>query len=228
MKSALLCVLLASTTIPAFASAQVSLGVRAGYSIPAGDAYENPGFGTFKQNDLAKGSIPVQLDASWRFSRSLSAGLYYGYGFGTEGTKLKTLCATPGSTCDSPSTSRYGVQAAFTFPMILVEPWIGLSAGVQTATFKVKNFVYGFIPPSTVLSADLKGTLRGWEVTVEGGADFRVLGPLAIGPFASVGFGQYTVQDVSLSDQGKVAGGGVTNAKTHEWITLGLRGRFDI
>jgi hypothetical protein len=228
MKSALLCVLLATTIVPAAASAQVSLGVRASYAIPAGDAYENPGFGTFKQTDLAKGAIPIQFDASWRFSPALSAGLYYGYGFGTAGAKLKSLCATPGSTCDSPTTSRYGVQAAFTFPMIFLEPWIGLSAGVQTASFKVKNFVYGFVPPSTVLSSDLKGTLRGWEVAVEGGADFRVLGPLAIGPFASVGFGKYTVQDVSLSDQGKVAGGGVDNAKTHEWISIGVRGRFDI
>jgi opacity protein-like surface antigen len=232
MKKALLGVLIASTILPGVAAAQVSLGVRAGYAIPAGDAYEASGFGSFKQNDLAKGAVALQVDASWRFSSSLSAGLYYGYGLGTAGSKLKTFCSTPGASCDSPTTSRYGVQAAYTLGLGLpIDPWIGVSAGLQTASFKVKNFIYGvnpFTAPPTPLVADLKGTLRGWEAGVEGGVDFRLIGPVVIGPFVSVGIGQYTVQDVSLSDQGKVKGGGVDTAKTHEWITLGLRGRFDI
>jgi hypothetical protein len=40
--------------------------------------------------------------------------------------------------------------------------------------------------------------------------------------------GQYTVQHVTLSDQGTVAGGGVDSAKTHRWLTLGVRGRYDL
>ena len=94
----------------------------------------------------------------------------------------------------------------------------------------MKSFLYGFIPgaPPTLLTADLEGTFRGWNGQVEGGADYR-LGPnLVVGPLLSLGIGQYRVQHVTLSGQGTVAGGGVDTPKTHEWITIGLRGRFDL
>jgi len=94
----------------------------------------------------------------------------------------------------------------------------------------VKGFVYGAIPgtPPTPLVADLEGTLRGWEATVGGGVDHRLSNAFVVGPFLSVGVGQYTVQHVTLSDQGTVAGGGVDSAKTHQWVNLGVRGRFDL
>jgi opacity protein-like surface antigen len=229
MKNSLLGLLLAAILLPAVASAQVSFGLRTGYSIPAGDAYEQSGFGTFKQSDLAKGVVPIQVDASWRFTPALSAGLYYGYGFGQIGTKLSQMCSTPGASCDKPTFLRYGVQAAYALGSTgPVEPWLGLALGLESASFKVKNFVYGFIPPATVLAADLDDTLTGWNAQIEGGADFVVTPALRVGPLLAVGIGQYRVQHVTLSDQGTVAGGGVDTAKTHEWITIGVRGRFDI
>jgi len=223
--------ILAVLALPALASAQVSLGMRASYGIPAGDAYEQSGFGTFKQSGLAKGQVPLQLDATWRFSPTLSAGLYVAYGVGQAGSKLKDLCATDGSSCDSPSTLRYGVQGAYAFPTDgHIDPWLGLAAGLESASFGVKNFIYGVIPgaPPTVLSADLKGTLRGWDAALEGGLDYRVTQNVAVGPLLSFGVGQYRVEHVTLSDQGTVAGGGVDNPKTHQWLTFGVRGRFDL
>ena len=229
MTKALRILLLALLAVPTLATAQVSLGLRAGYAIPAGDAYEVPGFGSFKEKDLAKGMVPLQLDAMWRFSPALSAGLYFGYGFGQAGTQLKSLCATAGSSCDSPTFMRYGVQAAYGFgPQGPVEPWLGLGAGIESASFKVKHFVYGFIPPSTVLAADLDGTFRGWNAQLEGGVDWRLGPSFVAGPLLAVGVGQYRVQEVKLSGQGTVSGGGVDNPKTHEWITIGVRGRFDL
>lgn len=220
--------LIAILAFPAVASAQFSLGLRAGYAIPAGDAYEQSGFGVFKQKDLAKSAIPIQIDASWRFTPALSAGLYFGYAFGQTGTKLKEMCSTAGASCDSPSFMRYGVQAAWSFmPGEMIDPWVGVAAGIESASFAVKNFMYGFIPPSTPLVADLDGTLRGWEARAEVGADYR-RGAWAAGPYFSFGVGQYRVQHVTLSGQGTVAGGSVDSAQTHEWFTLGLRGRFDL
>jgi len=231
MKRLMLAALLAALAVPTLASAQLSLGLRAGYGFPMGDAYEQSGFGTFKQSGLAKGQVPLQADASWRLGDRLSAGLYYGYGFGQSGSKLKELCSTPGASCDSPSFTRFGAQAAYAFTGgATVEPWLGLSIGLQSASFKVKNFVYGVIPgpTPTPLTSDLKGTLRGWEAGLEGGADYRVSSAFLVGPFLSFACGQYTVEDVSIAALGNVAGGGVTNAKTHQWLTLGVRGRYDL
>jgi len=223
--------LVALLAVPSLAVAQVSLGLRAGYTFPAGDAYEQTGLGTFKQSDLVKSVIPLQLDASWRFNKSLSAGLYFAYGFGQAGTKLSDMCSTPGASCDSPTTMHYGAQVAYTLDSAgAAAPWFGLGVGMQSASFKVKGFMYGAIPgtPPIPLTADLDGTLRGWEGRVEGGADFRVSPSFLVGPLLTIGFGQYRVQDITLSGQGTVAGGGVDSPKMHELFTLGVRGRFDL
>jgi opacity protein-like surface antigen len=223
--------LLAVLLVPTLAMAQVSLGLRAGYAIPAGEAYEQSGFGTFAQKDLVKGAIPLQLDASWRFTPALSAGLYVTYGFGQAGSKLKEMCSTPGASCTNPTTLSYGVQAAYGFQTGgSIEPWIGLGAGIQQASFKVKGFIYGLssVAPPVPLMSDLSGTLRGWEGRLEGGADFRVGSALRVGPVLTVGFGQYRVEDVSISALGTVAAGGVDSPKTHELITIGLRGTYDL
>lgn len=231
MKTTLRATLLAILLAPALASAQVSLGLRAGYGLPFGDAYEQSGFGTFKQEDLAKALVPLQLDATWRFTPAFSAGVYVSYGFGQAGSKLKELCATPGSSCTDPAVVRYGLQAAYAFETAgAFDPWLGLTFGLEQASFGVNNFVYAVIPgaPPTILSSDLDGKLRGWEAGLEGGVDYRLSPAFVVGPFVSFSVGQYTVEDISLADQGTVAGGGVDTAKTHEWLTFGLRGRFDL
>ena len=231
MTSTRLFALFALLALPGLASAQASIGMRASYGLPAGDAYEQSGFGTFKQSGLAKGQVPLQLDATWRFGKALSAGLYLAYGFGSAGSKLKELCATPGASCDRPSTLRYGVQGAYTFSDGgRADPWLGLAAGVESASFAVKNFVYGVLPgpPPSPLDGDLEGTLRGWDAALEGGFDHRLTGNVVVGPVLSYGVGQYRVEDVTITGLGKVAGGGVDNAKTHQWFTFGLRGRFDL
>lgn len=232
MKAALLGLVLGTVLVPSLTLAQVGLGARAGWGFPAGDAYESSGFGTFKQSGLASGVVVLQVDATWRFTEALSGGLYYGYGIGRSGSKLKNLCSTQAASCDSPTTARYGVEAAYAFMQGgQVEPWVGLSAGLQSASFRVKNFVYGVntgTSPPTPLASTLKGTLRGWEAALEGGADYRLGKEFVVGPLVAIGVGQYTVEDVKVDALGKVAGGGVDNPKTHEWITLGLRGRFDL
>jgi outer membrane protein W len=221
MKKMLLATTLGLLFLPSLTVAQVSLGLRASYAIPAGDAYEHNGIGTsgsLSQSGLARRLVPVQLDASWRFSQRLSAGLYYAYGFGQSGGDL---CATAAASCDSPNVFRYGVQAAFAFSNHgRADPWVGLSAGLESAWFKVKN--YGLA--GTV--GDLNATLRGWDAAASIGVDHRMSNALVLGPVLSLNIGQYTVQHVTLADQAAV--GGIQNVKTHEWLAFGVRGRFDI
>jgi hypothetical protein len=217
--------LLASLVLPSLATAQVSLGLRAGYAFPAGDAYDFSGVGTFKQKEFAKGMVPLQLEAAWRFTPAVSAGLYYSYGFGITGSKLDELCSTPGATCDRPVFQRFGVAATYrTVPMAGIAPWASLGAGMEIGSFKVKQFAYNLAP---FLTADLDGTFRGWNANVGLGADWA-MGKAAIGPYVQLDVGQYTVQHVTLAGQGTVAGGGIASPKTHEWITIGLRGTFDL
>ncbi|HET9552280.1 MAG TPA: hypothetical protein VFP50_04875 [Anaeromyxobacteraceae bacterium] len=221
----------AALLAPDAGQAQVSLGLRAGYSIPMGDAFEASAIGTtFKQKDLFKGEIPLQVDASWRFTKAVSAGLYYAYSFAVKGSQLKQFCDLPGASCSGLYEMSVGAQAALRLPpQGALEPWVGAGAGLQIAHFKVKGFTFpNPIPPPATISGDLDGTLRGWEGRVEAGAAYRLTGQFAVGPYVQLLFGQYRVQDITLGALGTVAGGGVDSPKTHELVTLGLRGTFDL
>lgn len=219
--------------LPPRSMAQVTVGFRAGYAIPTGDAANVAGFGSFKEKDLYAGVVPLQIEASWRFTPALSAGLYYSYGFATKGSQLDTLVCANASSCSGLYQMRLGAQAAWSFgPQGPVEPWVGLGAGWEAAHFEAKNasFPTGAPPPFDRTPPDtLSGTLRGWELSFQGGADWRASPALALGPFVSVQVGQYRVQDVRYLAPGTVPGnGGIPSAKAHEFITLGVRGKFDI
>ena len=225
MITALRASLLVLLALPAFAQAQLSLGLRAGYAFPAGDAYDFAGMGTFEQKEFAKGLVPVQIDAAWRLTPGISAGLYYSYGLGVTGSKLEDLCSTSGASCERPAVQRFGAMASYRLgAMSGVRPWASLGLGMEIASFKVNEFAYNASP---FLTDDMEGTFRGWNANLGVGADWA-FGMAAIGPFAQLDVAQYTVQHVTISGQGTVAGGGVDSPQTHEWITVGLRGTFDL
>jgi outer membrane protein len=233
MRKASLLAVAALALLPTRSPAQVTVGLRAGYSIPTGDAANVAGFGSFKEKDLYAGLVPLQVEASWRITPALSAGLYWSYGFGTKGSQLDALVCSNASSCSGLYDMRLGAQAAWSFgPTGPVEPWIGLGAGWEAAHFEAKNasFPTGAPPPFDRTPPDeLGGTLRGWELSLQGGVDWRATSALALGPFVQVQVGQCRVQDVTYLGPGTVPGnGGIPNAKAHEFITLGVRGKFDI
>jgi hypothetical protein len=216
----------AALVAPAAGRAQVSFGLRAGYAFPVGDALSNGAVGeSFKESDLYRGVIPLQIEAFWRITPSLSAGLYGSYGYGFEGKQLRDFCDTPGASCPAPIDWRYGAQAAWSFgPQGPVEPWVGLGGGMRIAHFKVRGFSTLLSP----VSGDLDGSLRGWELNLQGGADWRLSPRVVAGPYVQAAVGQYRVQDISFGSLGTVAGGAVDSPQTHGFVTVGLRGRFDL
>lgn len=209
--------------LPAVPAAQVSIGLRAGYGIPLGDAYLDPLGQSFSEKGVVKGVIPLQAEASFRLTEDLSAGLYGSYGLGARGSQLSDYCNQPGASCSTPYQLRYGAQVTWSFLSLgPARLWTGIGGGVESVHFKVKNFsIVG-------VSGDLEGTLRGWEVNLQGGVDWKVTSSVAAGPYLQAGIGQYRVQDISLGAMGTVAGGGIDSPLTHGFVTIGARGRFDI
>lgn len=232
-RSSLLGLAAALALFPAPHRAQVVLGLRAGYAFPTGEAAGIGGFGTFKERDLYGGAIPIQVEASWRFNPSFSAGPYLSYGFAWPGSQLKSVVCDQATSCTGLADIRVGAQAAWSFGLLgPVEPWIGFGAGWETAHFGARNasFPTGLPPPNDRTPPDkLEGSLRGWEISLQGGADWKASPSLAVGPFIQVQVGQYRVQDVRYLAPGTVPGnGGIPTVKSHQFVVVGARGKFEI
>jgi hypothetical protein len=216
---------------PVPAHAQASLALRAGYAVPFGDAANVGGFGAFTQRELFARQLPVQLDASWRITPAFWAGLYAGYGFASAGSQLQALICNSASSCTGLRDLHVGARAEWRFGRVGgAQPWVGLTGGLESAHFKAvgATFPTGQAPPApATVSGNLEGSLRGWEVGVEAGADWRVSSALAVGPFLQLQLGQYRVQDItfvfSVPGNGEIPAG-----KPHELFTLGLRARADL
>ena len=184
----------------------LKLGVGLGYSIPFGDASKGE-----KLSDVAAGEVPVELELSYRFTHAISAGVYGGYGFGlvssssVEGVKASDVI-------DSITTWRFGVQGEYEFQKLgPAIPYAGLRVGYVTESVKQKN-------------GGGTSSASGWEyLTVLAGADFEVAKELAVGPFASFAFGQYTT---AKSADGSSASIPSSDQTMHEWLTIGVRGAF--
>ncbi|HEY6097871.1 MAG TPA: hypothetical protein VIW03_00480 [Anaeromyxobacter sp.] len=197
------CLLLAglAALLPAAARADWLLGARTGFALPLGESDANA-----SMSDLVKGQVPLQVEVAYRF-RQLTLGGYFSYGFGALGGPAKTLCE-PGKPCSSTSLRLGGeLDWSFSRPLRRWEPWIGAGIGYESITLRRTTSL----------------TVSGSEFLIlQGGVDWRLGAAGSIGPFASFSFGTYTNFD------GDAGSGPIMDRRTHEWLTVGVRGRFDL
>jgi hypothetical protein len=195
----------------------VELGLRSGYAIPLGNAVG--GNGNNALSNTVSGVVPIWIDAGYRLNPSLMIGAYFQYGIGfvpgTAGSGQVT-CATPGISC-SANDLMFGVQAHYHFmPDATFDPWAGLGVG-----YEILN-----------LSASANGTSAGQSVNgfqfvnVQAGGDYKVMPNFGVGPFVMFSLGQYS--NCSLSGAASSSTCTIPQTAMHEWLTLGVRGVYDI
>lgn len=186
----------------------VMLGLRLGYGIPMGKAAGGADGGNL--SDGISGQIPIQLDLGYMVTPNLMLGLYGQYSFGMLGKQVSDSCDANQVDC-SASGIRVGVQGQYHFsPSEAINPWLGLGIGYEWNTISMS---------SNGVSADSK--YSGFEfATLQGGADFRVLPNLGVGPFVSFSLGEFS----SASALGRDVD--IQEKAIHEWLTLGVRGAF--
>lgn len=183
---------------PTLASAQLSLGARLAYGLAMGEAAEGGDLA-----DFAKSQIPIQLDVGYRVTPALTIGGYFAYGFANLGDDLE---------CDDCSgrVYRLGVQLDYAFKGGSMTPWVG--GGIGYEWLKLKDD-----------ATDDEITLSGFEyLNLQGGLDWKVADKFSVGPFALFSIAQYS----------KASEGGedfdIDNKAMHQWLQLGIRGRFDL
>jgi len=194
---------------PTLASAQLSLGARLGYGFAMGEVMEEGDLG-----DIVKAQIPLQLDVGYRVTPALTLGGYFAYGFGRIGDDIMGLgdvCDQDGVDCSS-RVYRLGVQIDYAFKGPSMTPWVGAGFGYEWAKFKAEAG-----------AEELEITFKGFEfLNLQGGVDWKVADKLSVGPFAMVSIGQYSTGAIDGDDED------IENKGLHQWLQLGVRGRFDL
>jgi len=191
---------LAAVVVPTASQAQFTLGARLGYGIPMGDVAKDA-----KLSDWAKGQIPIQLDAMYKLTPDISVGAYFSYAFGLLNSDISDFCDATNTDC-SFSVWRAGIQGAYSFARVspTFVPWLGVGIGWENAT------------------ADFGGgsfDTNGFEfLNLQGGADYSVSKQLAVGPYVQFSLGQFSKSD----------GEDIPDKAMHEWLSFGIRGKFDL
>lgn len=208
--------------LPTASQAQFGLGLRLGYGVPGGDIMKGTGGATNpKYTDAIKSSMPFQLDAMFKTSRTTAAGLYLGYASNTVGGQSKADCNASGDKCSS-YTFRAGLQ--FTGDLLdlgFISLWGGVGTGYESFNFKQEG---GGIKQEI--------QLRGWEwATISAGADIHPMPLISAGLFVSYGFGQFRVASAKITGPGGSIEGtsGIgSNKATHNMFQIGLRGMLNL
>jgi hypothetical protein len=185
-----------------------SLGLRTGYSIAMGSAVSG-----VSNSDLNGGMMPFWLDAGYRFNPNLYVGGFFQYGL----TSPPNHGCGPASSCDG-SDLRGGIDATWSFmPSQTADPWLGLGIGYETARVYV----------SDLSNTETSYIYHGFQyLDIQGGLDLRVVKQLPFGPFFDLSFGQYSKE--SHTDANGNSSDVPMQSTLHEWLTLGIRGRFDL
>jgi outer membrane protein W len=193
----------------------LEIGLRSGYAIPLGNSVG--GAGNNSLSNTVNGVIPIWVDAGYRLNPNIYVGAFFQYGIGLVNSSAfvaqATTCGTVAVSC-SANDLMFGVDAHYHFmPDGSFDPYAGIGVG-----YEILN-----------LSASQGGNsfslgLNGFQfVNLQLGADYKAMPNLGIGPFVMFSLGQYGNCSTSL-------GGTCTLPQTsmHEWLTLGVRGAYDI
>ncbi|MFO0581631.1 MAG: Ig-like domain-containing protein [Anaeromyxobacter sp.] len=201
---------LAVVVTPGLAAAQVEVGARLGLGLPVGDAVKSAPL----SRELSW-QLPIQLEAEARPFKKLPAlavGGYLGYGVGGVGDVCVSSASCSGHTLD------LGVQATWHFPIVKklgASPWAGAGLG------------YGWAADEVSIGGDERTVkLRGPQLRLMGGAEWRLRDRFAVGPFVQCGIGRYGWLEVS-SPLG-TSSGAPPDAALHAWLGFGVRGAFEV
>jgi hypothetical protein len=189
----------------------IEVGLRTGYAIPVGNIQQS-----MPLADPVIGTIPIWIDAGYRFHPNAMIGAFFQYGIGlVNGGKGEGRICGGGSDC-SASDMLFGVQFHYhLLPDQTIDPWGGVGFGYE---------ILGLDDPGTANSAGVGGTsYSGFQfVNLQIGADYKFKPNLGVGPFMMFSLGEYSRCSYTSSGNCTIPSGAM-----HEWLTLGIRVAYE-
>jgi hypothetical protein len=209
------------------------VGLRVGYSIPLGSidgdsaspynsvlptffkgaASTEDGMGT-----LFSGRVPIWADVGYRINSHFLVGGFLEYGVvALSGAASQACGGCPARDWTTGLEAQYHV-----LPEERFDPWVGLGVGYEWVNVGRSG------PFNPTVSLD------GWQFSLQSGVDYKPMTSLGIGPFVALAFGAYaneqgtTWRDVNGPMAFHTGPNFDHQTTVHEWLTLGLRGGYDI
>jgi hypothetical protein len=197
----------------------IEIAIASGYMIPLGSA---DGASTDSMSNFMNGAVPLRVEAGWRFlSPSIFVGAYFAYAFASLASASGSLpdiagCNNTGISCSGNVLEVGGEVHAHFLPEGTFDPWVGAGFGYEQATLNASG-------PGGSASLQVSGLDF---LTLMLGGDFKAMGNLGIGPWVGLTLGQYN--NISVNTPAQNNSQSITQTAMHEWVTLGLRGVYDI
>jgi hypothetical protein len=188
------------------------LGVRLGYALPTGRLGAGTGSFSTYLSDLETATVPIGLDAGYRFTRRVYVGGTLSWGPGVPANRTNP-CQSSGVHCSRLDAQLRSELRYYFAPDATVGGWFAVGIGWEVAAFA-----------QTVGTTTTTSTLTGPIVPdLQLGFDVRG-GSIAIGPYLGVTFAEFTTygQDPSSPPVSMW----LDPRAVHTWITLGVRGSY--
>ena len=157
------------------------------------------------------------LEVGYRLNANFTVAALFQYGFAQINSGGPIDCSgTPGIDC-SASIMRLGIEAIYNLNLAApLTPWVGIGTGYEWFSYSVSG-------------GGQSGSVgaRGFEfVTLHAGGDYFAAPNFAIGPFLSFSLAQYA--NVSGEAPGMSIDMEITDKSMHQWLQMGVRGRFGL
>jgi hypothetical protein len=210
---------------PAPGQTGIFLGVRGGYGIPGGKVGSTgPDAEAASLSDGIKGMVPFALEIGYRVMPNLSLGATLQYGFDLINTDNTNGCGS----CSSHDISFGANLYLHPAPGGAVDPWLGLGVGYESLAIS-GSADQADSPTFSGVSFD--ESLTGLQfLNLQAGLDFAASPVVSLGPFIGLNLGKYDSINATLTQggQARTMSIDIKNSAVHEWVTIGLRCRFNL
>jgi hypothetical protein len=203
----------------------IELGVRSGYALPFGSAIagsvdgEPAASSPVDLSNTVKGLVPLWFDLGYRLAPQWFLGASFQYGFGLLSDQESNGCSAANIDCSFNNIIVAAEVQYHMFPRGPFDPWIGLGAGYEWATAQASGG-----------GAQDSSDINGFNLNVQIGGDYLATPDFGIGPFVMLSAGEYTSCSLDVSANGTSTSPDceVKHTGFHEWLTLGVRARYDL
>ena len=161
----------------------LEVGLRTGFALPLGSVQQS-----LPLRDTVNGTIPIWIDAGYRFHPNAMIGAFFQYGIGlmnSDGTALGMKICGSSDNC-SVSDIVFGLQFQYhLMPDATFDPWGGVGFGYE---------ILGLDDPGTANNTGAGGaSYSGFQfANLQIGGDYKVMPNLGLGPFMMFSLGEYS------------------------------------